>query len=192
MLRRYEPEITRFLRTQLRDAHVFFDIGAAAGRYSRLGMRVMKQGTVVAFEPNPEVRGRLERLNIDVMPFALGATDGTVNLELRRGECARIEQNRAHTAVVTEARVLSVPVRRLDSLQLPRPDVIKIDLEGAELDVLAGGMVTVARASALVVECHSMPLLRDVLTLLLDHGFGRVSVTRGGDYVGPPALLAVR
>ena len=85
-----------------------------------------------------------------------------MNLELRRGDCPRVEQNRAHTAVVTEARLVSVPVRSLDSLQLPRPHVIQIDVEGAELDVLEGGKGTVALASALVVECHSMPLLRDV------------------------------
>ena len=68
MLRRYEPEISSFLRAQLRDAHVFFDIGAATGRYSRLGLKVMKQGTMVAFEANPDARGQLERLNIEVMP----------------------------------------------------------------------------------------------------------------------------
>jgi hypothetical protein len=48
----------------------------------------------------------------------------------------------------------------------------------------------VERLPAAAVECHSMPLLRDVLDLFLGFGYERVEVTRGGDHVGPPTVLA--
>ena len=37
-----------------------------------------------------------------------------------------------------------------------------------------------------------MPLLRDVLDALINSGFERLGVTRGGDSLGPPAVLAER
>jgi hypothetical protein len=43
---------------------------------------------------------------------------------------------------------------------------------------------------AAAVECHSMSLLHDVLELFISYKYDRLEVTRGGDGVGPPTVLA--
>jgi FkbM family methyltransferase len=193
MLRNYEPEVTRFLRAHLRHASVFYDVGAANGQFSRLALRTMNKGIVIAFEPNPAAVPALERLAVQVVPVAVGAKDGDTTLELRPGAYARLAGTVARTAFQTPAsQTISVPMRALDSLDLPHPDVVKIDVEGSELDVLEGGRRKLESTLALAVECHSVPLLRDVLAFVVECGYFPVSVTRGGDYIGPPAVLASR
>ncbi|MGH8011178.1 MAG: FkbM family methyltransferase, partial [Candidatus Binataceae bacterium] len=56
-----------------------------------------------------------------------------------------------------------VPVRKLDSVvesaRLPPPDVIKIDVEGAEVDVLAGARLTIAASRPIfLIELHGTNL----------------------------------
>jgi hypothetical protein len=80
-------------------------------------------------------------------------------------------------------------VRSLDSILeeggLPDPDVVKIDVEGAEVAALNGMAMVFSRARpTLIIECHSMPLLHETVGILLKYGYG-VRVSRGGDYVGP-------
>src|SRR5262249_25142805 len=49
------------------------------------------------------------------------------------------------------AEAISVPVRALDSYELERVDAMKIDVEGAELDVLKGATRTIERARPLLL-----------------------------------------
>jgi len=63
-----------------------------------------------------------------------------------------------------------VPVARGDSLDLPPPDVIKIDVEGAELAVLDGFGQLLQAARAVYVEVHDLDEREDVLQTLRDRG----------------------
>jgi FkbM family methyltransferase len=194
-LGRYEIETARFLKAALRDADVFYDVGAATGYFSRFALHTMRHGTVVAVEPNPDAIARLKRLPIRVVPVAVGNEEAQATLFLRPGEdprLARAVPRLADGVALATPEPIVVPVRTLDGLDLPLPDVMKIDVEGSEADALEGARRTLGHVQALVVECHSMPLLRDVLSVILDAGFDRVRVTEGGDYVGPVSVMALR
>src|SRR5262249_11526871 len=69
------------------------------------------------------------------------------------------------------AASITVPIRRLDSLVgqaiLPAPNVIKIDVEGAELLVLRGALQLLRQhRPRLLIEAHSPDLARDCITVL--------------------------
>jgi FkbM family methyltransferase len=197
-LGRYEPEVSTFLAEHLRSSRVFFDIGAYTGYYTRIALNLMDvESRIVAFEPDPEAAARLRRTLSDarltVREEAVGREDHDAVLERREGVVARIRDESIAGTGYTQST--DIRVRCIDRLlaadELPPPDILKIDVEGGELLVLEGmHRLLVAKRPAMAVECHSMALLRDVLDLLIDHGYDHLQVTRGGDDLGPPTVLA--
>ena len=151
----FEPNEFAFLDKVLRPGMVFVDVGANDGYYTLFAaQKVGKGGRVVAVEPSTRERTNLERniarnglANATVVPVALGAACGTAGLRLAQG--AHSGHNTlgrfANDGVQAES-VEQVQVRTLDDVvaeqKLGRLDVIKIDVEGAEASVIAGGKST--------------------------------------------------
>jgi FkbM family methyltransferase len=136
---------------------------------------------VIAFEPDPQNFGWLRRsvdLNgyrcVECLQLALSDEDGEADLFV--GD--RIGR---HTLVQThphEQETIKVEVRTLDSVLMemgrPRVDVIKIDVEGAELRLLHGASETLAanRGLKLFIDIHpGRQDPRPVCKLLTDQGF---------------------
>lgn len=197
-LGRYEPAVDAFLREVLAEASVFVDVGAHTGYFSRVALRTMPAaGRIVAFEPDDEAREQLRAVGdaprLEVRAEALGGADADGTLLVTPGSCSRLDTTAPQGSGASSQ---SVQVRALDNLiaagEFPAPDVLKIDVEGAETAVLAGATAALAAVRALVVECHSMPLLHEVLGVVLDAGFDLVRTTEGGDLLGPPTVLARR
>ena len=185
---RYETDTRAALASTLPSARTFYDIGAAGGFFTRFALALMRPGTrVVAIEPFAPSRRDLDVLRpvaeargivLDIRPEAIGARDGKAFLAFSESRAPRLSDRGQRTEV-----------RSLDSLLqgegLPDPDVVKVDVEGAEVAALDGMAALLARARpALTVECHSVPLLHATIGILLEHGYG-VRVSRGGDYIGP-------
>ena len=183
---RFDAEIYSFLATAL-PAHnvVIWDVGAHFG-FHTLGFAsiVGPGGRVVAFEPNPSNRERLERnleRNVDlaariaILPYALADRDGDSPLVLSRDIESGASSmsfldgttSSAETATAGRWDTVVVPVRTADGLvrddAAAAPHVIKIDVEGAELLVLRGAeeiMRTVR--PTLIVEAHSAKLTFEI------------------------------
>ena len=164
-----EPNELEAIELAIRETKsVFWDIGAYHGLYS---IRLAKAGKkVVAFEPNLASYRVLERniaLNqVDVSPqnLALFSTGGILEL-LDDGVTSRIisPENTAYRTLVYGSA--------LDSLLFgpspnDPPDFIKIDAEGAEIEILRGAMVTLCKIRPkLLIEVHDYQL---VLGIYLD------------------------
>src|SRR5712691_10762183 len=149
----FEKELT-FLPHVLRQGMTAIDIGANVGIYSLTMARLVAPGKVFAYEPASEPRAFLERSrelnqasNLEISAFAL--SDGR-----RQGHLA--------FAASSEMNALgdSGPGERVEitSLDLeeaergwPAPDFVKIDAEGEEERVLAGGAQFFSRHSPLVM-----------------------------------------
>jgi FkbM family methyltransferase len=160
----FEPNEFAFLDRVLRPGMVFVDVGANDGYYTLFAAhRVGRSGRVLSVEPSTRERANLERniarnglTNITVIPVALGATCGTA--ELRLAQSAHSGHNTlgrfANDSVQAES-VEQVDVRTLDSLTrdvaLDRIDVMKIDVEGAEANVIAGARAVLAATRPLIV-----------------------------------------
>lgn len=157
----FELGCTNLLRAILRPGDAFVDVGANIGYFTLLAsVLVGRNGEVIAVEPNPGARARLERnvslnrlTNVRVVEAALSDRAGELTLHLGPADNSGLSSFRVPR---DSARSIAVAVRTLDSLVTldarPRA-IVKIDVEGAELQVLRGMRETLRRARPdLIVE----------------------------------------
>jgi FkbM family methyltransferase len=175
----WNPQEYAAFREAVHPGAVVFDIGANVGAYTLVfASWVGSQGRVYAFEPAPEAGAGLRthvHLNqlhdrVEVSDVAMSSGVGRAPFGLHPSGGASSLQ----IGNVDRVRVIDVPVETLDHFcdarQL-RPDVIKIDVEGAELDVLRGGRGTLARPGVVVfVEFHP--------AVWAASGIGRIDIER--------------
>ncbi len=165
----YEPQVMHLLGRAVRRADTCLDIGANIGILTLALARLAPDGRVFAFEPGDTSYAYLTRNVADndaanTVTEQLGAYDVTGTLTLQTSAShpggAYIADTDAH-----ESASERVPVTRLDDWVdrrgLDRVDVIKMDIEGAELRALAGAQKTLGRFHPfLVVECNPVALKR--------------------------------
>jgi len=136
------------------------DIGANIGVFAILQGKRLTQGRVYAFEPSPTTYARLRRNvslnrldNVETFPLALGDRNGRVRfIDKPISLNSYVSTDAAQEgAVEVEAQTLDafVATRGID-----RIDLMKIDTEGHELPVLAGGARALALTGRLVLEFH--------------------------------------
>lgn len=176
----YEPDYLQVLEKLAQVAGgVVYDIGANVGLVAiPLARRLGDGGTVICFEPVFENFARLEQnasLNhldarhLSVYQVALGPADATADIAMEAdygsstGNAVLLTAGRERPAHST--RVTTIQMRRLDSLieeeQLPLPNIIKLDVEGAEVGVLAGARHALDLARPIILgefNANLMPL----------------------------------
>lgn len=170
-----EPEQTSVLSSMLSPGRVFFDIGANIGYYTVLAARrVGPQGRVIAFEPAIRNMVYLYRhlsinkiRNVTLIPAA--CSDQLSLQHFATGQnCAT-----GHLVTRSDAQdATPVPGLTVDAVVECAglsPHVMKIDVEGAELDVLKGARNTLLHARPeLLLSIHSRALRKDCLAFLKD------------------------
>lgn len=186
-----ERPILEDLVSNVRQDDVFYDIGANVGLYSCLVADVVTQ-PVIAFEPHPDNAGRLEEnaelngANVSVFQCALADSPGESKLSIVLDKVG----SAGHSLVTDDGLdTITVPKARGDDLiadeDLPNPTVLKIDVEGAEYQVLEGLESTLSRSDCRMVYCetHADRLqaqgvsVSDVRDQLASHGFSVTEYT---------------
>jgi len=158
-----EPNEFAFLDRFLEPGMTFIDVGANEGIYSVFAARrVGPSGVVWAFEPSARELGRLRRNaasnELDVSIFPVGLSDSERDAELVVAENLHAWLNtlgKIPYAEVNVARTEHVQLLRLDDVvsrnPLHRIDIIKIDIEGGELNMLRGAVETLRRYRPLLL-----------------------------------------
>lgn len=186
----YEPNELHWLQGVLELGMVFVDLGANIGLYTLFAARrVGPSGKVLAVEPSQREFGRLQR---HVARNRLGNVScGRVAVSDHRGEAELLvatEEHAGHNTLGSFAYDVQargrepVTLARLDDLVesagLDRVDVVKLDVEGAELPALQGALETIKRYSPmLLLELADRTLekqgthSRQVWQLLQDLGY---------------------
>jgi FkbM family methyltransferase len=139
----------------------FVDIGANMGFYSLGASLINKELKVLAFEPNPNIRKSLiqnielnrSEKNIEVFEFALSDFKGeaTFSVPAFTGSGGGSLKNlHPEEGSPTE---FSVKVEKLDNLrkQIHGADLFKIDVEGAEFQLITGGQEIIAEDHPTIV-----------------------------------------
>lgn len=157
----HEPESTQAFWASLRSGAIVIDGGSNRGGYSMLASKkVGPTGRVFAFEPDPGNFMRLERAvrdfpNVEPVRAAIGGEPGSgvLNLDTFHAGHSLVHRSGTGASVV-------VPVTTIDAFiaerGLPGIDVLKLDIEGSELDALRGmrDLLRSKRRPVILCEVH--------------------------------------
>ena len=173
----YEAGFAEALASAVRPGDVCYDVGGFRGFMSGV-FALAGAKSVVTFEPLPGNVDHLRRLAamnaglpLRLQPCAVGEHDGEIEFEVM----PEASMGKIHGSPFQQDRsggaTLRVPMRSLDSLvasgELPPPDLMKIDVEGAELSVLEGARnVLQTHRPRLFIEAHSSELFARCSQLL--------------------------
>jgi len=162
---------------------IVFDVGANSGVYA---IRQARRGAhVYAFEPNAGCYRRLQKTvranqmegRVVAINSALGATPGSAQLLVPEG-VTTMGSLRPEWTPRANGNGVTVEVDTVDRVAgkygINRIDLLKIDVEGLELDVLEGARNSLAFVDRVVVEYHSLDLGRRVVERFAQHGLTTV------------------
>ena len=212
---RHEAETVRQIDQLVQPGMTVLDVGAHVGYYARRCARLVgENGRVIAFEPHPRTFAVLSHNvkrcgNVIPLQVALAESEGTAELhdylimsasgslhydqamiELQRSQLTTsdVAPRIAHNFPVQTFIVRTVPADAcLLKLGVERVDVVKMDIEGAEISALRGMRQTLANSPgmALIMEYNPQALkafgLQPELALaeVLDLGFEQVQLIEG-------------
>jgi FkbM family methyltransferase len=171
----YEREMLEDIRNRIEPDSVIFDVGANIGNHSIYFAKICSS-RVYSFEPQKSVFAILERnvmlnqLENQILLFntALGSTSGRGNILVED------TSNLGSSRVVVENNG-DIQIDSLDSLMLDkidRIDLIKIDVEGMELDVLKGSVEILNKFKPLLyIETKSQEDFNRVYSFLKKFGY---------------------
>lgn len=160
------------------------DVGAYVGVYTlKAARRVGSKGRVVALEPHPasfrllKHNVELNHLeNVKLLPYALASSKGRRKLYSPRYR-ANASLNREYAELwderleAFEVECFSL-VDLLDLLSIDRVDLLKLDVEGAELEILEASGEALKRIERLVIETHlDICSFEKLERLLVKYGF---------------------
>ena len=168
-----EGEIEKFI-SNLDYEECMWDIGAHVGSVSiRLQYKFNK---ILAFEPHPENFSFLQESislnkinNIKAVSYAVGNVDGDITMNVQPLAGSQIgslaEDSRLTDKIIVECK-------KIDSLvkEFPTPDIVKIDVEGAEYKVIHGAKDTLENKNIdWIIEVH-VPETQSRIDRMSQHG----------------------
>jgi FkbM family methyltransferase len=164
------------------------DVGANQGDMTLFLRRYSTE--VHSFEPVPEMveslRHRFRNCNVTVHDCAVGAGPGSGTLRIptfgaglyttRSSMLEDLDSIRVNGAVLTKSREVTVRIAALDDFELGQVGFIKIDVEGYELDVLAGAAKTIRKNMPVIyIEIeqrrHPNRPIEEIFRIILNHGY---------------------
>ena len=164
-----DPAISCLILRFLKPGMVFFDVGANIGQFTILAAdRLNNDGIVFSFEPSPREFAMLEstvslnRLsNVKLYSSAVGSTNSREKLKVFSGKYGAFNtlgapshskvQNESYSEVEVECVTLDSIVKQA---RLDHVDLMKIDVEGGEVDVLRGASSLMQMEESPVVICE--------------------------------------
>ena len=188
---------------------VIYDIGANVGTWTCLAKSLFPAARIEAFEPLPQHFPKFKEwtapwpADVRLHACALGPVEGTATMHVMDFSDASsllpVSAEGAREFKIHPAAEITVPVIPLDLLvareKLLPPDLLKLDVQGYELEVLRGAEACLRTARAVLCEVSfreyyaGQPLFADVLAFLQSRGF-RLHALGEGAALGAPLVQA--
>ena len=141
---------------------VIFDCGASVGYWSWEAGKMFRGAQIVAIEPNqlviPKTKELLSKMSTQpiIEECAIGEEDGTTFLNIWDNDETKMSGSSVKEHVQGDPRrQMEVVLRKLDSISNQhglRPDLIKLDLQGYELEALNGAPELLKSTEAFIIE----------------------------------------
>jgi FkbM family methyltransferase len=150
-----EGDVEEFIRSHLREGSVFVDVGANAGYYTLLASKLVgNKGYVYAIEPIPSTVALLEAnvklnncTNVMVYRVAAWSSKGKLTLNVPASMYGWASVMQKGRSVMVKAETIDNILRNVGSV-----DILKVDVEGAELQVLQGAKEVLKRTKHIALE----------------------------------------
>ena len=176
--------MTHLRRMKVRglNPRVVLDVGAAHGNWTKACQRIFPDAHFMMLEPLPDYQAELSALvtqgrGIEYIPTAAGRAEDTLPLLVPDEP-----QGSSFLAGIGETsyfkRSVTVPVVPLSSLDIPSgPSVLKLDVQGYELEVIAGAEPILDEVEVIIAECslypfqQGIPLIHEVVDRVVELGY---------------------
>ena len=170
------------LQGLVRPGDTVLDVGAFIGTHTLAFARMVgAAGSVHSFEPRKDIRSilaaniqRNELAQVVVHDCALGDIPGEVNIQAVDTEGAQNFGGLAIEAIesISTNEVESISLKTLASFDFKKLDLLKIDAEGMEARVIAGGIALISRLQPLIfAECNDLQNGTDTLRAMQNLGY---------------------
>ena len=160
-----DPVHQRFIRDWIDVDGIVWDIGCNLGLFAFAAALKATKGRVYGFEPDSELATNLihslrlprnKNLHVSILPTAISNIDGAANFQVSKFSRAlnRLEGvGKWNDKYIVTDELRSVITMRVDTLSqsLCAPSAVKIDVEGAEMEVLEGAAETVAKHRPIIL-----------------------------------------
>lgn len=196
-----EIRLAKFLILNLNSGSHFLDIGAHFGYFSLIGSELVGDiGSVKSFEPAGKSYDLLAKnaqslSNIEIHKKAVSDKEGSITFfefpnlqsEYNASDVSQFEQEDwFQGAKPVKVEVAATTIDNITSESTFKPDVIKIDVEGAEFDVIKGGARYLTDHSPKLVMEYLEPKRKNeshkkALDLLSSLGYGSFVIANGGE-----------
>jgi len=195
----FEAAELAFVQKFLQPGMTVLDIGAHQGLYSLVASRrVVRSGRVFSFEPSPRERRALRlnlainfSRNVTVEALALGSQETTADLYVVQGNqtgCNSLRPPDVYSSTLPIRVQVTTLDQWLSQLGISSIDFIKLDVEGAELDVLKGASTFLQirprpMILAEVQDARTVPWgyhAKEILTFLQNAGFSWLRLVHDG------------
>jgi FkbM family methyltransferase len=171
----YEMQKRQAFENEIKPGSVVYDIGANVGYYTLLASVLSgEKGKVFAFEPLPRNVDYLRKhveinhlTNVDIFEAAVSDYEGEAFFDLGASTAM------GHLAERGEIRVKMVALDDLlEGNKIQPPDFIKIDVEGAEYEVLKGARVLLNKFHPILfLDTHQREAHQKTITFLEELGY---------------------
>lgn len=162
----------------------FLDIGAHTGEFTQNILRLAPECQVVMVEANPNCEPYLQKLNHGYDILALSNKQGKAELFVEKANMLGTGASlyKENTEWYADGKFDKVEVE-LDTLDNKKYfgyeviDLVKLDVQGAELNILEGGRKTITRSkyvlieTSLVVYNHGAPMVDAIVPKMKEYGF---------------------
>lgn len=174
--RPYEEKMLEAMVAALEPGDLVIDVGANIGNHT-LYLAVVGDLQVVAYEPNPElVAGIRASVEANDLGGRVVVRDVGVHAKSARGSMADLDEtNLGAQSVAVADDEGDFAVVALDDERFPaRVGALKIDVEGAEIDVLEGAAALIERDRPLLyVECGTLAGYQKVSSWMIRMGYAQ-------------------
>ena len=159
-----EREVLEDFLSEISSDDIFYDIGANVGVYTCFAGNIIDPDLIFAFEPHPENADRLDQnlelndISAQVERLALSHESGTAELEIRESGEVGVGSHSLSTG--HSQRTIEIPTAQGDEVIDDKfsPTVMKIDVEGAEMNVLRGFEESISNCRVVYCEIHPQNL----------------------------------
>tara|TARA_Y100001954_G_scaffold34453_1_gene32838 strand:+ start:512 stop:1228 length:717 start_codon:yes stop_codon:yes gene_type:complete len=158
---RYDKQTKRIMQIVLEDESTFIDVGSHKGEVLELALKISKKGKHFAFEPIPNLFHKLNNKygsKCEVLNYGLSD-------QKKQSSFQHVTTNPAYSGIRKrtypkdeQVETIQIQLDTLDNQlkQHDRVDMIKIDVEGAELEVLKGAKKIIEKFHPIIVFEHGL------------------------------------